>query len=57
MTHKSPQDIKDVSDDLLDQIEHFFVSYNEAKGKKFKILARRGPSRAEEVVRKGLVED
>jgi inorganic pyrophosphatase len=42
MTHKSLQDIKDVSNDLLDQIEHFFVSYNDAKGKVFKPKGRSG---------------
>jgi len=41
----------DLSKRLLDQIEHFFVSYNEAKGKVFRPLGRFGPKRAIELVR------
>jgi inorganic pyrophosphatase len=33
-----PRSIKGLSDDILEQIEHFFVSYNEIEGKKFKLL-------------------
>jgi inorganic pyrophosphatase len=31
----------------LAEIEHFFVSYNEMEGRKFKVRARRGPKQAE----------
>jgi inorganic pyrophosphatase len=34
----------------LDEIEHFFIAYNEAEGRKFKPIARRGPERAKELV-------
>lgn len=40
----------------LDEIEHFFVAYNEAEGRKFKPLARRGPERAQAAVTAALVE-
>jgi len=30
-THRSIQELHDVSDDLIAQIEHFFVSYNAAR--------------------------
>ena len=39
---------------LLDEIEHFFVSYNQAKGKEFKPLGRFGPARARELVEEGM---
>jgi inorganic pyrophosphatase len=48
-------DLKSVTDlnpKLLDEIEHFFVSYNEAKGKKFKPLGRYGPERARRLVQR-----
>ena len=38
--------LNDVPSRLLDQIEHFFVSYNRAEGRDFVILARRGPRAA-----------
>jgi inorganic pyrophosphatase len=37
---------------LLSEIEHFFISYNTIKGKKFKPLGRLGPDHA-----KGLIAD
>ena len=33
-----PKTIRGLSDDILDQIERFFVSYNAIEGKKFKML-------------------
>jgi inorganic pyrophosphatase len=36
----------------LDDIEHFFVSYNDLTGKKFKVLGNHGPRKAEKMVRK-----
>ena len=38
---------------LLDEIEHFFISYNTIKGKQFNPLGRFGPERAEALVREG----
>ena len=35
ITHQSIKSLNDVSDDLVGQIEHFFTSYNQEKGKKF----------------------
>jgi inorganic pyrophosphatase len=55
--HADIRSIDALSGNIVEEIEHFFVSYNEAKGKEFKTLARRGPKRAEEVVREGLVDD
>jgi inorganic pyrophosphatase len=36
------RDIGDVPEDLLAQIERFFVAYNEAEGRSFVVLGRRG---------------
>ena len=51
LTHKSLEDLSDVSQDLVGQIEHFFVSYNSAKGKTFEPMGRSGRERARELVR------
>jgi inorganic pyrophosphatase len=51
ITHRSLGDISDVSDDLVGQIEHFFVSYNMAKGKTFEPTRRSGRERALTLVR------
>jgi inorganic pyrophosphatase len=38
---------------LLDEIEHFFISYNTIKGKQFRPLGRFGPDRAEHLIKEG----
>jgi inorganic pyrophosphatase len=38
---------------LVEEIEHFFISYNDIKGKKFEPLQRSGPERAREIVEEG----
>ena len=48
--HKHLQTITDLSDELLHEIEHFFHSYNEAKGGETKVLARVGPEQAHELL-------
>ena len=45
-THRSIVELKDLSQDLIAQIEHFFVSYNEAKGKSFEVKGHSGRRRA-----------
>jgi inorganic pyrophosphatase len=52
--HHDVRSLKDVSDSLLDEIEHFFVSYNQVRGKRFKALGRFGPGRAEKLVKQGM---
>jgi inorganic pyrophosphatase len=44
--HRSIHELRDLSPDLVAQIEHFFVSYNEMKGKQFKVKGQAGQSRA-----------
>ncbi len=46
--------INDLNDVLLEQIEHFFISYNEAKGKKFEPLGRFGSRKAKDLIEKGI---
>ncbi|PYK29237.1 MAG: inorganic pyrophosphatase, partial [Verrucomicrobia bacterium] len=51
-THGSLKSLADLDATLIEEIEHFFVSYNEARGKKFKPIARKGPSAATRLVKK-----
>src|SRR5687767_6959841 len=44
--HRSIQTLSDLSQDLVAQIEHFFVSHNEMKGKRFEVKGRAGQKRA-----------
>ena len=39
---------------LIDEIEHFFASYNHFKEKRFDVLARSSPERAQEIVDEGV---
>ncbi len=53
-THKEVQTLSALSHQLLKEIEHFFISYNEIKEKEFKPLGRFGPQRAVKVVEEGI---
>lgn len=50
--HREVQSLDDLPETLLQEIEHFFASYNEAKGKKFKVLGRGGPAEGEHLIQK-----
>lgn len=52
--HENVKSINDLNKTLVDQIEHFFISYNEAKGKKFNPLGRFGAIKAKRVVEEGI---
>ena len=52
--HARVRSLAGLSETLLDEIEHFFVSYNDFKGKSFKPLGRFGPKRARRVVEEGV---
>ena len=54
VTHRSLQELADINDDLLAQIEHFFVPYNAAKGTTFAPRARAGRERARQLVEAGI---
>ena len=53
-THANVKSINDLNETLVDQIEHFFVSYNEAKGKKFASRGRFAAQKAKRVVKEGM---
>ncbi|HWJ23472.1 MAG TPA: inorganic diphosphatase [Gemmatimonadaceae bacterium] len=52
--HRDVRDIGDLSANLLDEIEHFFASYNEAKGKQFEVLDRVGARTAQRLLEKAM---
>ena len=52
--HTRVRTLEDLGPTLLEEIEHFFVSYNQVKGKVFKPLGRFGPGRALELVEEGM---
>jgi inorganic pyrophosphatase len=45
---------KDLNRQLVEEIQHFFISYNEARGKKFKPLGVQGPERAIKLLEESL---
>jgi inorganic pyrophosphatase len=50
-THGSLKSLLSVEPKLIDEIEHFFVSYNEVRGKKFRPLGRKGPAAATRLIK------
>ena len=52
-THSHVKSINDLNETLVAQIEHFFVSYNEIKGKRFKPLGRFAARKAKDLVEEG----
>ena len=51
-THAEVKSLSDLSPTLIKEIEHFFISYNQERGKKFRPIGRFGPKRAEQLVKK-----
>ena len=51
--HGEVKSLKDISPKLVDEMEHFFVSYNQIRGKVFKPLGRFGPKRAMSLIEQG----
>lgn len=52
--HSDVKSLKDLNKILVDEIEHFFVSYNEAKGKKFEPMGRGDAQKAKRIVEEGI---
>jgi len=50
-THSSLKSLGMLDSELIKEIEHFFVSYNQIRGKKFKPIARKGPHVATRLVK------
>jgi inorganic pyrophosphatase len=55
-THGSIRKLTDLGRTVLDQIEHFFVSYNEARGKPFTIKRRAGKKQAMALVKAAMTK-
>ena len=52
--HEGIRSLRQLPRRLLEEIEHFFVSYNAIKGKKFNPTGRFGPARALALVRRAV---
>ena len=50
--HSHVRFLGDLNSNLVHEIERFFISYNETKGKRFKVLGRFGPDRAAKLITK-----
>ncbi len=51
--HREIKALDQIAENLVREVEHFFVSYNEVKGKRFKPLGCSGPDRARQLVEQG----
>jgi inorganic pyrophosphatase len=52
-TYREIRRLNDLPDDLRRSIEHFFVAYNEERGRRFRVTGRFGPTRARRLVQAG----
>lgn len=52
--YENLRSLKEMDENLLDELEHFFVSYDQMAGKKFKPIARRGPNHAQALVEEAI---
>jgi inorganic pyrophosphatase len=52
-THRTIRSLKELSEESLQEMTHFFISYDEMSGKTFKPLKQRGPEQAEAMVKQG----
>jgi inorganic pyrophosphatase len=48
--HRDVRSIEDLHGNLVEEIEHFFVSYNASKGKQFRPLGRHGARHAQTIL-------
>jgi inorganic pyrophosphatase len=51
--HQETLSLRDLGKEMLKEIEHFFASYNEMQGKRFKPIGCRGPRRAHKLIAEG----
>ncbi len=49
--YREIRNLRDIPVHLLDEIEHFFVSYNKARGRRFRVVRRVGPEAAKRLVK------
>jgi inorganic pyrophosphatase len=50
ITYEDTKSLEDLSKNIVDEIEHFFVSYNEQAGKRFKTLKIASPEEAMNII-------
>jgi inorganic pyrophosphatase len=55
--HTNIKTLSDLNKTLVEQMEYFFISYNEIKGKKFEPLGRFGVKKALRIVKDGARKD
>jgi len=48
------RDLHDLNANMIKEIEQFFINYNKERGKKFKVLGKRGPGQAFKLLKKSL---
>jgi inorganic pyrophosphatase len=55
--HNPPaaRSLDEIDNQRVQEIEHFFESYNQMEGRKFKSLARRGPDEAEKMLNAAMI--
>jgi inorganic pyrophosphatase len=53
-SHQNVRTLEEIPPSLLDQIEHWFISYNHLHEKEFKVTARSGPERAVSLIQDGM---
>jgi len=51
--YRDVEALRDLPTVVLEQVEHFFIAYNEQEGRRFRPLGRFGPNRAEKLIRSG----
>jgi len=54
--HSDLHSLRDMNDNALDEIEQFFVNYNQERGKEFKVLGRKGPKSAWKLLKKSFLK-
>jgi inorganic pyrophosphatase len=52
--HADIKALTDLAAPLLQEIEHFFISYNMARGTRFEVRGRSGPQRAQTLLKEGV---
>jgi inorganic pyrophosphatase len=50
--HADIKELKDLNSNMIRELEQFFVAYNKARGKKFKLLGCKGMSAAMKLIKK-----
>lgn len=53
-THSHIRHLKDLRPEMTSEVENFFISYNQTKGKCFAPIERKGPEEAVDLVREGM---